>query len=945
MAKQWFIAVITARVVSPPSGVKGCRRRALFPTHLQTLIVCLAAGLAAILTTSVAWASIAGYTGDIELVSPPQSVRLGAFESNSSVRVFTEREDVMLTRGVAVNISSPGSYGFSLTPGTIPKGTQVNSYYVHFDSVRSEIAYYSGTLTFDTDVLGLITYVSQRLACDSILGVPGTLYPGTNLPGDLEFATDRVTLSADRRTLTLSGGTDIGIDQIRVITASASPPPDTDPSAPTTTALLSLLPNAAGWHNTDVTVTLNAVDEGGSGTQELTYSATGAQPLASTTVEGASTSFTLTAEGETTVTFSARDNAGNVEEPATITIRIDKTAPTISGSRSPAANAAGWNKTDVTVSFTCQDALSGVASCTDPVTLTTEGAGQSVTGSVVDQAGNSASFTVGDIQIDKTPPTVTLLSRLPAANAAGWNHSDVTATFQASDALSGVEGETTAAVVLSAEGANLSASHVFTDRAGNTATGSESAINIDKTPPTITPSRAPAANAHGWNNTDVTVSFVCADALSGIASCFEPTTLTSEGANQGATGTATDKAGNTASASVSDINIDRTPPTVTLLSRLPAANAAGWNNTEVTATFQATDTLSGVDGDTTVSVVLTAEGANLTASHSFTDQAGNKATVSESGINIDKTPPTLTPSRTLAANASGWNNTDVTVSFTCQDALSGVATCPAPTTLTSEGVGQSVTGTVTDLAGNTANVTVSDIRIDKTAPSLTFAPPSPAANVAGWHNTDVSISFTASDSLSGVAITSPATPLLFATEGAGLTATVTVTDQAGNSARFTAPPVNLDKTPPTVTYAGNAGSYTVDQVVSISCSASDGLSGVAAHTCQDISGYAGAFAVGLNSFSASATDQAGNTGSGATSFTVVVTSESLAKLTRQLVTHPDTAQFLVAKLEAAAAAAARGNEEARVGAITAYIQQVQALSGKSLTVEQAELLIRLARAL
>jgi hypothetical protein len=53
--------------------------------------------------------------------------------------------------------------------------------------------------------------------------------------------------------------------------------------------------------------------------------------------------------------------------------------PTISAARTPAANAAGWNSTDVTVTFTCVDTLSSLVACPSPVVVSTEGAGQSVT--------------------------------------------------------------------------------------------------------------------------------------------------------------------------------------------------------------------------------------------------------------------------------------------------------------------------------------------------------------------------------------------------------------------------------------------------------------------------------------------------------------------------------------------------------------------------------------
>ena len=110
---------------------------------------------------------------------------------------------------------------------------------------------------------------------------------------------------------------------------------------------------------------------------------------------------------EATSGGTCADNAGNTAAAATFgPIRIDRTNPTIDGSASPAANGAGWNNTDVTVSFNCGDLLSGVVSCPADVTLSSDGADQSVERSVSDNAGNSASATVGNIDIDKTRPNV-----------------------------------------------------------------------------------------------------------------------------------------------------------------------------------------------------------------------------------------------------------------------------------------------------------------------------------------------------------------------------------------------------------------------------------------------------------------------------------------------------------------------------------------------------------
>jgi hypothetical protein len=155
--------------------------------------------------------------------------------------------------------------------------------------------------------------------------------------------------------------------------------------------------------------------------------------------------------------------------------------------------------------------------------------------------------------------------------------------------------------------------------------------------------------------------------------------------------------------------------------------------------------------------------------------------------------------------------------------------------------------------------------------------------------------------------------------------------------------VNIDRTPPTVTYSGNAGTYTVDQTVKITCLPTDSLSGIdySKSTCQNISGPAYSFKLGLNSFSATATDKAGNTGSSSTSFTVQATPGSLANLVTQFVTDPSVAQGLTDKLNAIA----QGNANAKAGAVGAFIHQVNAQTGKSLTTAQAAILIQCVNAL
>ena len=131
---------------------------------------------------------------------------------------------------------------------------------------------------------------------------------------------------------------------------------------------------------------------------------------------------------------------GDTEDPGTV--EVDTTKPVITGLRAPLPNSFGWNNADVTVSFSCADTgavQSGIeVNTVSGETLTTEGIDQSVTntGVCTDAAGNTADpVTVSNINIDKTPPEVTIT--LPGTGEYVLNQS-ITATWSATDTLSGV---------------------------------------------------------------------------------------------------------------------------------------------------------------------------------------------------------------------------------------------------------------------------------------------------------------------------------------------------------------------------------------------------------------------------------------------------------------------------------------------------------------------------
>ena len=149
----------------------------------------------------------------------------------------------------------------------------------------------------------------------------------------------------------------------------------------------------------------------------------------------------------------------------------------------------------------------------------------------------------------------------------------------------------------------------------------------------------------------------------------------------------------------------------------PAANAFGWNNTDVVVSFACADggaAPSGIDTNDVAAATLTAEGENqsVTNTGSCADKAGNVADAATvSGIRHRQEHGAECAeharSKSALANANGWNNTSpVQVTFTDNGDVgavqSGIDGCTPASSVTGETSGTAVPGTCTDKAGNTS---------------------------------------------------------------------------------------------------------------------------------------------------------------------------------------------------------------------------------------------------
>jgi hypothetical protein len=168
-------------------------------------------------------AAIISTTGPVVIISAPVSVVPGKSVNKTDGQAFAELQDLTLGSALSVNATSPGKYNGGVGPGgTISAGTDVNSYFVLFDSGGKSVTYPTVTLTFSTEILGVIFSDSLLNKSDLLLGDPGTTYP-TGVGNRGQESGDSTAISASGLTITLNDTTSYPGDDIRIITAGAHP--------------------------------------------------------------------------------------------------------------------------------------------------------------------------------------------------------------------------------------------------------------------------------------------------------------------------------------------------------------------------------------------------------------------------------------------------------------------------------------------------------------------------------------------------------------------------------------------------------------------------------------------------------------------------------------------------------------------------------------------------
>ena len=277
---------------------------------------------------------------------------------------------------------------------------------------------------------------------------------------------------------------------------------------------------------------------------------------------------------------------------------------------------------------------------------------------------------------DSTPPAITpRISGTLGAN--GWYTSDVEVDWDVTDPESGV-----------ASSSGCETTTISTDTAGTTLTCSarngadltrEQSVTItrDATAPSITPHISGAEGLNGWYTSDVAVSWTVADAGSGIAASTgcSAATIGDDTAGRTLTCAATDAAGLRTERSV-EIRRDATPPEIAAaVAPVSPDGAAGWYVSQPTVTFTCFDATSVIavctaDGEPGATKAVGESASSQSVTGTATDDAGNVARTSVSGLRVDLSDPVITCQQrpTFLLRQSGAQ-----ISATVADAISGAA--------------------------------------------------------------------------------------------------------------------------------------------------------------------------------------------------------------------------------------------------------------------------------
>lgn len=160
-------------------------------------------------------------------LTPPRSLKLGAYENDEQIMVLLERYNVRLKNDLTVSFTEPGRYNQVIAEvrPVIQAGRTVDSYLLHLDAIgeSENPVKHSATLAFDRPIIGVIVAGNRLTNSDFALGDPATQYGEDIRPTEQRDARgfdgidDVLVISDDRKSLSVALQVSNSMDQVRVL--------------------------------------------------------------------------------------------------------------------------------------------------------------------------------------------------------------------------------------------------------------------------------------------------------------------------------------------------------------------------------------------------------------------------------------------------------------------------------------------------------------------------------------------------------------------------------------------------------------------------------------------------------------------------------------------------------------------------------------------------------
>ena len=445
-------------------------------------------------------------------------------------------------------------------------------------------------------------------------------------------------------------------------------------------------------------------------------------------------------------------------------------------------------------------------------------------------------------------------------------------------------------------------------------------IEVDAIPPALSYSLTGTAGNNNWYTSNVAVTLNATDEH-GIAEMkyriddgvwqdyTTPFTISTDGPHT-VQFYAIDTFGNNNSTSF-NVNIDSTLPSLAY-SLTGTAGSNNWYTSNVAVTLNATDE-NGIaemkyridDGawqDYTTPFTISTDGPHTVQFYAI-DNAGNNNSTSFN-VNIDREVPVLSHSLSGTAGSNNWYTSNVAVTLTATDASSGIDAIKytinggaeqeytAPFTISSNGQ-YTIDFYAIDNAGNTAATSSFTIKIDSTSPvSSVSLSGTKEGNV---YTTDVTVSISRTDSMSGIAYTkyrvnggtwtTYTAPFTLSTDGT-YTVDYYSADNAGNTeSTKTATFEILKNHPPTADFSYTPANPTDTQTIHFTDNSDD--------TDGTIANYTWNFGDGNTSHLENPTHKYGDNGTYTVTLTVTDDKGATDTISKQIevLNEPPTAYF------------------------------------------------------